>query len=221
MIRGARSDMENTLTQQSSEIGTAMKAVDPIRQHLDRMHAVIGELTISNPETEVKGAEMVGWVTKSKKALEKSRKELVGPLNIRVDQVNAVFKEVTQELDEGKKKLEQKIIERRREVEAEATRIRERAEAEAEKKRQEARELGMATPTPEPVFTPAPPQNIKTNLGTVSIRKTWTFEVTDFKLLPDKYKTTNDVFINDQIVKGKVREIPGLRIYQKESVSSR
>lgn len=49
----------------------------------------------------------------------------------------------------------------------------------------------------------------------------WVFEVTDIKLVPPAYLMINDVVVNS-VISGKngAREIPGLRIYEKQSVTN-
>jgi len=51
-------------------------------------------------------------------------------------------------------------------------------------------------------------------------RKIWTFEVTDVAQVPRDYLLLNDKLVRDAIGNG-VREIPGLRIFQKTSIALR
>lgn len=55
-----------------------------------------------------------------------------------------------------------------------------------------------------------------------SVRTDWDFEVTDFAKLPDQYKLADDKKIRGVVkaMKGAV-EIPGVRIYSKQTVSQR
>lgn len=70
-----------------------------------------------------------------------------------------------------------------------------------------------------------PIQKIKTNItsssgfGSMHIRKNWKVRVEDFSKLPDMYKTVNDTVLNS-VVRGKkgLREIPGCKIWEEESV---
>jgi hypothetical protein len=71
----------------------------------------------------------------------------------------------------------------------------------------------MAVPQP----TSAP---IRTEHGTTYIRTTWEFEVEDITKVPAAYLTINDALVR-QSIKGGVRGIPGLRIYEKQTPVTR
>ncbi len=66
----------------------------------------------------------------------------------------------------------------------------------------------------EPI-TIAPVVNKIGNMQTV---KRWTFEIIDFSKVPDDYKSLNNTEVNGAIRSG-IRDIPGLKIYQEESLS--
>jgi hypothetical protein len=61
---------------------------------------------------------------------------------------------------------------------------------------------------------------VKTVHTAPSIRQQWTFEITDEKQVPREYCVPEKTLINAAIKLGK-RDIPGLRIYQKDIVVSR
>ena len=53
-----------------------------------------------------------------------------------------------------------------------------------------------------------------------SIRKVWTFEVTDISLVPKEFVTVDKNKVDNLIHTG-TREIPGLRIFQREDLNLR
>jgi hypothetical protein len=62
--------------------------------------------------------------------------------------------------------------------------------------------------------TPAAPKKVSTDLGSSAMRDNWTFEVNDFKLIPDEYKMVNTSALNSFIKSNKgTRPVPGVRIF--------
>jgi hypothetical protein len=66
------------------------------------------------------------------------------------------------------------------------------------------------------------PLHIRGDYGsTAYVRKTWTFEVIDLNRVPREYMSLDVEVVRDAIVKDGVRDIPGLRIYQSETLRVR
>lgn len=62
--------------------------------------------------------------------------------------------------------------------------------------------------------------NINTSVGSTNIRKIWTYEVIDPKLVPAEYKVIDSALVNGAIRNG-ARNIAGLRIYEKPIVAGK
>ena len=72
-----------------------------------------------------------------------------------------------------------------------------------------------ATAKPEPT-------HIRGDYGsTAYVRKAWTFEVVDLDAVPRDYMSLDVDVVREAITKDAVREIPGLRIYQSETLHVR
>lgn len=65
-----------------------------------------------------------------------------------------------------------------------------------------------------------PPKTIAGGHGVTTIRKRWTFEVVDIRLVPRAYLALDETIVREAIRQG-VRQIDGLRIYQAYEVSGR
>ena len=97
---------------------------------------------------------------------------------------------------------------------------------EADKRLREAMEAEQASQAAQaaaekPVAAPPPPARmVQTGMGSATVKKHWTYEIVDKSLIPFHYMSVSDVAINHAIHDG-VREIPGLRIYQKEGLAIR
>ncbi len=101
---------------------------------------------------------------------------------------------------------------RRVEAERGAAVERELEARQAEEAARQAAPLPIAAPKVEA------PARLAGGGASVSVRRRWTFEVTDFALVPDAYKELARGQVQ-AAVRGGERSIPGLRIFQAEDAS--
>lgn len=113
-------------------------------------------------------------------------------------------------LDEAEEVVKRKILKWRR-TEAERS-------AEEERILMEARAVLKEAEIELPDIDHVSPMPIENKIGNVQAVKRWTFEVIDADKIPRAYLILNTVSINSMIRQG-LRDIPGLRIYQEESLS--
>ena len=205
-------------------------------------------LTVEDLE---KASDLLKFIKSTYKKAEEERKAITDPINASVKILNSRFKSITDPLSTAESSVKAKILsfeqERRRKAEEEAREkarldaiaaAEEEARRKAEEDAQAAINAGQidifADPVeievkideskiviPEPVVNNAPVRGAYGS--TTSIVKRWTFEVTDIEALAAYDKDLVSVVsteINRKIREG-VRDIPGLRIYQDESISSR
>ena len=148
------------------------------------------------------------------KIVEEKRITFTKPLNESLKNINDTFKKMRQPLEQARDLLTRKILTWKRieseRVAAEQAAYRKIQEAEAELCR-----LQNKTVKEEEPITIAPVVNKIGNMQTV---KRWTYDVIDFSKIPDSYKSLNNTEVNGAIRSG-VRDIPGLKIYQEESLS--
>lgn len=158
--------------------------------------------------------------------------------------LNDKIRPYLQEKERKRREAERKAQEEARKEQA---RLEAEAKAEAERKAEEARQKALAEKKskeeaeaaakeaaamvePAPVVVAEMPEEVKvkTETGTADIKKEWTWEIIDFKALPDaafearKDETTKALapYLNSQ-VKAGVREIPGVKIFQTTKLNTR
>lgn len=76
-------------------------------------------------------------------------------------------------------------------------------------------------PPPLPIIDLSVPEQEKTvqsDLGAISAKKVWEFEVIDESKVPNEFKIVNEKAIR-AAVKAGVRNIPGVKIYQTETLA--
>lgn len=179
-------------------------------------------------------SDILGEIKMRLKHVEKERTDIVKPINDSVKNINAKFKTVSQPLEDAESALKPKVLK----FQAEVERIKREA-AEAERKRQEAvlreeaakaAEIGNAVAAARleaksrQVVVKAEESGRGSFTGAKTVvTKRWDFEVTDIVALATAYPglvMANSALINEAI-RGGDRNIPGLRIYQKEDLSVR
>jgi DNA repair exonuclease SbcCD ATPase subunit len=202
--------------------------------------ADISSITIADDTSYAVATDLLKNIKNQIAALEAKRKEMVKTPNDYVKWVNDQFRPLTTRGEEIRRAIESKIteyaaIKRREQEEAERKRREEeaiklaeqqkRVEALAEKTNSE-RILDQAVAIEEKreALAAAPvevkPQTVKTAMSATSIRQQWTFEITDEAKIPRGYCKPDNALINAAIKLGE-RDIPGLRIFQKDIVVSR
>lgn len=167
-------------------------------------------------------------VVKVKKAKsEGGRKALVKPLNDHVKWINQQFKDAQAPLTQadtiGRQKLGnyQREVEYQRREEAERLRREEEsrrlAEAEAAEQAGDTDKVDQALD--EAVHIPDAPRAAPTrgNFGSSSTRKTWKYRLVDVTKVPVQFLQLDDQAIRAEI-RGGVRTIPGLEIFEDEQV---
>lgn len=194
------------------------------------------DLVIVDEDSALVATRMLVSATGAKRKLEEQRIFLVKPLNDHVKDINTLFKEWIKPLDNADSILRRKLLE----FSQEQRRVYEKAEAERlEQERLAAEALAAESdnilldendnailegddfPDAEYVPPPPAPKTVQyTAGGSTGVRKTWVFEVVDETLVPSNYLMVDEGAISLAVREG-VREIPGVRIYQQESLSVR
>ena len=195
------------------------KAIVAINQKASDMVETARSLSVVD-ETSMEGATaLLVFVAGAKKSLEEQRVFLVKPLNDHVKAINAKFKEWIFPLDEADRLVRRKALGYQQEQET--------IRLEALRQAEEARVATLGEPDVEdqeeetlPDLVERPSRTVTSDRGSTSVRKTWAFEVTDEDAVPREYLVIDDDVIVIAIRNG-MRTIPGVRIYQKESLSVR
>jgi hypothetical protein len=162
----------------------------------------------------------LGVISMLKKGIEEKRQEYVRPINEHVKAVNAAFKTLTDPIEQADKITREKITLYRAEVD------RKRREAEAINqakedlaRREAALNHGEFTVDLTPVIVPeAPAAHVRAEAATLGTSKVKKWRLIDFKLVPDEYKQLNEVLVGKMVRAGLPGGIPGIEIYEEDSI---
>ena len=201
-------------------------------------------IEIKDDEALKSAIELGSKINKFEKALEAKRKETVEPLNQEVKKINGMFKPVVDNVSKLNDTLKakilpyQKAVEEKRKAWVEAQRKKEIEEMEARKaemlkiaeEQNNTLALDMAVNIEtEQKAIEGKAVNVKTIVkaedgAKTTITRTWTFEITDEKIVPRAFLCVDERAIK-QLIKDKKEEIEngtltlaGIRFYQKEDI---
>ncbi len=180
-------------------------------------------LVVRDEASYSSGAETLTWIQSAIKKCEDRRKFFVKPLQDHVSRINLFFKNFTEPLEGFKSDISKKLLTYRSEQETkrreEEERFRKEQEKLQKKAEKQAEKRGEEPPAPLPVV--AIPEAAKTtfnDLGAVTAKKIWTWEVVKEEAIPREYLCIDEKKING-LVRAGVREIKGIKIFQKETLS--
>lgn len=219
-----------------------------VREETQVVQQQVDALTIVTEDDAREATDMVVKLAQTLKVLENQRTFFVQPLNQQVTRINALFKGLKEPIETANQAVRAKLLayeqEKRRKAEEERKAALERqrkideenrkkAEAEAAAKAAleaeakkgdvfaEAELEAQAEAPPEPVqiiaIPPMVQKGVQGTFGKANTRTDWKYEITDPALVPREYLTP-DLPTITQAVRGGAREIPGVRIYQHETL---
>jgi len=179
-------------------------------------------IVVSSDVAEKDAIEFASDLKKRLNEIETNRKTFLAPLKKVMDNVNATLKPFTTELEEAEGIIKSKILQWRTE--------REKLRQEEERKRQEeyeAQQKKQAEEFPldvkEEAIAPLPlmaqSNTVVSETGAKATgKKVWDFEIEDEAKVPRGYLMLDEKGVRNAIRTG-IRTIPGLKIYQKETLS--
>ena len=193
-------------------------------KNLADMAAKAGTHLIIDAQTNEEAVTLAGQSKAMFRALEKKRKEVIGPASEFVAAVNQMVKPMTAILTGIEDGLKHRITRYSQEQERRRLEQQRKANEEARSLQDEIEKAAVSAGEPSnivvaPVVVEAP-KVTRTASGSASLRTTWAFEVVDFAALPDKFKQVDRVAINNEIKAG-IRQIPGVRVYEQASTMIR
>lgn len=151
-------------------------------------------------------------------AVEAKRSSFVKPLNDTVKRINAMFKPTIMKLEAADTVIRTKVMGYRVEAEALAA----HARGQLMEKAEEAQAAGdNETALAHAVEASEVTTMAKTTIleeGSFQMKKSWTFEVTDFGSVPHEYFTLDEKKIRAAVRSG-VRDIAGVRIFEEDTMA--
>ncbi|KKM26707.1 hypothetical protein LCGC14_1581980 [marine sediment metagenome] len=190
----------------STELITKAES-EEIRKQNSPIVAEANKLVINTAEGENKAFEALKVIKERLEFVENKRTVITKPLNKSLREVNTLFKELSGPLKTADDIIRKKILLFHEEQRV----IAEKEEAKRHRIQEAHRKKGHKIHAPAVV---------EPERGNSTTQKRWVFEVKDIKLVPEEYLVVDTSVVNNAIANG-TREIKGLRIFQRESITVR
>lgn len=156
--------------------------------------------------------------------IEDARKGYVEAPNAFVKQVNNLAKAYQEPLKAVERLLDGKVLDYQTRQEMERRKAQEAANQEAARMQAElnaeAEAHGIEAPQVVAPVIPEPPATVRTEEGSAHLRRVWDFEIVDAAQVPREFCTPDQAAIR-QAVKAGIREIPGVRVFEKTTLIKR
>jgi hypothetical protein len=170
------------------------------------------KLTIKKEADLIEATNILKLIKNKKTEIEEARQSWVDPLNQQVKRLNEIFRQAMVPLQEADTELRQAVLSYRQVLEARET----ARQVEAQKK---AISVAKRANTDVGEVTPVEiAKSVNTGMGQITVSKVWDFEILDLSKVPSQYIQIDVPVVRQAIQDGK-REIPGLKIFQKEILS--
>lgn len=207
-------------------IPESLMVFEQAREQITQLVDKCIDFVISSDESLESAKQLAKDAKSVEKMIEDRRKEITKPILDEKKRIDDFAKSLTDDLNNGIKSLRVQILnfeqekdrirkEELRKIEEER-RIQEeelrKQMAEKEEINQEDLDKLQTIRRQQADLAQVPVQN--------SIRKTWTFDVLDLMAVPISYLMVDEQKVKQAISAG-VRDIPGMKIYQKESLALR
>lgn len=161
-------------------------------------------ISIKSDADIIKATEFLVMIKDKIDSLEFERQSYTKPLNESLRRLNARFKELINPLSEAERAVKDAINKYKEQRETQ------RLEAQSKLQKKNGN-VNIA-------LLDSVPDVIESKSGEIRTTRRWVFEVVDEKKVPREYLKVDDSKV-DAVISEGVRQIPGLRIYQKEDIS--
>lgn len=173
------------------------------------------ELEVCDASTAEYAVKILSEIAEAKKTAEGQRKIFTEPLLESKRAIDNFFKRILEPFEQADKLIRAKVLTYRQE---EAQRAQVEAAALQKKREEEAKKTGQAFVPP--VVATSPANTLRAENGSATVRKTWDFLVESEADVPREFLVVDDRKIRAAIGAG-IRSIPGVKIFQKETLSVR
>ena len=206
----------------------AIEVAEPIKQEMTSNQEKANAMVIASDEDYDEALKFVASVKSYGKNVDEKRKFFTAPLNAQVDNINALFQPSIKEAKKIEDIVKAKMGTYFEEKEAKQRAIEERAQKTRDAANAKREEQGK-----ELIETPinTGQEVVKTNVvggSSATVRKVWTGEITDINALPENIvqailneaeKKGIATSVVNKFVKAGIREMEGVKIYEKSQIS--
>ena len=172
------------------------------------------DMLIQDDVSQGEAVQFLTQIAMAKKDVDAQRRFFTDPMNNHVKTINGLFKGYSGPLDESDQVVRRKLTEYHIEQKRIAREAQEAAIAEAESTDADDMIIESVMQVEQPDKT------VRVASGSATMRDVWAYEIVDPAQIPEEYKVIDEKRIA-AVVKAGVRNIPGVKIFQKQEVTVR
>ena len=242
----AKVRQEESSMPESVGIRPEEKEVTAFEEAYLKAESAVAALAVVDAESNAVAAQYLSRLKDISKQADEKRKALVRPLQDHVKFIDGLFKPTMERAEKLRRVLEEKMLNwsrAERQAREEAERAARAAEAEAARKEaerlarnaartkdddkradKEAAAAALEQQAQDILAAPVAPVKaapvVEADGTKTTIRKTWAWEITDENAIPRNFLVVDNARLTNAVRAG-IREIPGVRVYEKEQVVTR
>jgi hypothetical protein len=173
-------------------------------------------IAVDSDSTSIEAIDSLKTINTFLNEVENARKQNLAPFSEMVSRINDTFRPIKASLEDAADLLKLKILK------FQEAKEQKRLEFEQQQIDRYERELANANGAPVAIPTLTLPAENTTagNIGAVTQRSVWKWEVEDLSLVPREYLKVDEKLLNEKIRSG-VRKIPGIRVFQEKTLAVR
>jgi len=203
---------------------TALAKFSEAKEQIVLLTAKCKNVIINNPEGLESAKKLAKTAKKVETLIEDKRKEITAPILTEKKRIDDFAKSLTVELNSAIASLRNQILSFEKKLEAERIAEQKRLEEEQRKLEESLNKSVISGIDTEELQQESQrllelreqANEIGSNQSS-AVRKVWSFEVIDEKLVPIEYLSINERKIKEAITAG-IRDINGIKIFQKEQL---
>lgn len=189
------------------------KDIKKVLKSSGEIEMIVENMQVISKESQIEATNLVKQIKALKKIINERKEFFTKPFNEVLKYVREQAKALNSPLDEMEKTLREKLINYQEVLEKKAQEQREKFEKKMEKSIKENKPLPVEAPIEAE-------KKVKSEESTLTYKDVWKFEIEDPSKVPAEYMIPDEVKIG-KVVRGGIREIPGVRIYSKKEPSIR
>jgi len=188
--------------------------IQPIKNEVEMFLYENQEIVINNNEDYLKAGDTVKSIRLRIQSIDSKRKEWTKPLDEAKKRIMEDIKTLIEPLEKLEKDIKDRMIIFYKIEQNRLNEEQKRIEEEAKNRIIESGELEAIVPVVNDIKT----QNGE--FAKTTVRKVWVYEIEDLDKIPKEYWIIDEKLIKEAIRNG-ARKIDGLKIYQKENITTR
>jgi hypothetical protein len=198
--------------------------ITAIKDQIESLASEGKALVITDNASYIEAGEFLKRIKQAQKKVDETRKGMTKPLDESKKKIMDLFRPVEARIADAEASVKDSLLtyqtEQAKRLEAELEAKRKRDEVELAEKIKDAEFFGEKDVEFGTSEVADMPVNVQPVVSGISTKSVWTYEIENESLIPMEYFSLDESKIKKAVDFG-IRNVPGLKIYQKQIISAR